>query len=77
MEYVTKFRQLTTNCNFGDYLDQALLDRFVCGLLTGSIQRRLLTESDLSFTRAVQIAQGMEAAVKDTLTLKGSEVMSI
>ena len=48
-------------------------DRFVCGLLSDSIQRRLLTESDLSFTLAVEIAQGMEASAKDTLQLKGSE----
>lgn len=61
------------NCDFGDYRDQALRDRFVCGLLSDSIQRRLLTESDLSFTRAVEIAQGMEAAARDTLQLKGSE----
>ena len=61
------------NCDFGDYLDQALWDRFVCGLLSDSIQRCLLTESDLSFTRAVEIAQGIEAAAKDTLQPEGSE----
>ena len=73
VEYVAELRRVTANCDFGDYLDQALRDRFVCGLLSDSIQRRLLTESDLSFTRAVEIGQGMEAAARDTLQLKGSE----
>ena len=73
MEYVAELPRLTVNCHFGDFLDQALQDRFVCGLLSDSIQRCLLTESDLSFTRAVEIAQGMEAAAKDTLQLKGSK----
>ena len=75
VEYVAELRRLTANCDFGDYLDQALRDRFVCGLLSDCIQRRLLTESDLTFTRAVEIAQGMEAAAKDTLQLKGSEAV--
>ena len=73
MQYVAEFRRLTANCDFGDYLDQALRDRFIYGLLSDSIQRCLLTESDLSFTRAVEIAEGMEAEAKDTLQLKGSE----
>ena len=73
MENVTELRRLTANCNFGDYLDQALRDRFVCGLLSDSIRRRLLTESDLSFTRTEEKVQGMEAVAKDTLELKGSE----
>ena len=73
VENVAELRRLTANCDLGDYLDQALRDRFVSGLLSDSIQRCLLTESDLSFTRAVEIAQGMEAAARDTLQLKGSE----
>ena len=67
VEYVTELRRLMANCDFGDYLDQTLRDRFICGLLSDSSQRCLLTESDLSFMRAVEIAQGMEASAKDTL----------
>ena len=74
MEYIVKQQRLTANCNFVDYLDQALRDRFICGLQSDSIQRHLLTESELSFTREVEIVQGMEAAAKDTIQLKGSEV---
>ena len=31
-EYVAELRRLATHCEFGDYLQQALRDRFVCGI---------------------------------------------
>jgi len=30
--YVAELRRLTTHCDFGEYLDQALRDRLVCGI---------------------------------------------
>ena len=75
MEYVAELRQLTANCDLGDYLCQALRDRFFRGLLSDSIHKCLLTESDLSFTRTVELEEGIEAAAKDTLQLNGSEAV--
>ena len=43
----------------------------VCGLRSDSIQKRLLTEVDLTFTRAVELSQGMEAAHQNTQLMKG------
>ena len=71
--YVAELRRLATTCDFGDYLDQALRDRFVCGLRSEAIQKSLLSETELDFVRAVKVAQGMEAAHKNTQTLKGPE----
>ena len=72
-EYLAQLRRLALHCEFGDYLDQALRDRLVCGMQSESIQRRLLTEADLTLTRAVTLAQGMEAATKNTQSLKIQE----
>ena len=43
-------------------LQQALRDRFVCGLRREAIQKKLLTIPDPKFSEAVETAEGMEAA---------------
>ena len=71
LEYVAELRRLATHCEFGEYRDQALRDRLVCGLRSESIQKRLLSEADLTLARAVEISQGMEAAHQNTQLMKG------
>jgi len=44
----------------------------VCGLHNELIQKRLLSEPDLSLAKASEIALAMEAAAKDTLELQGN-----
>ena len=46
-EYVAELRRLAAKCSFAGYLDEALRDRFVCGLQSDSIQKRLLSEAEL------------------------------
>ena len=48
-----------------------LCDRLVCGLRSENIQKRLLSEADLTLVRAVEISQGMEAAHQNTQLMKG------
>ena len=50
-EYVTELRRLATHCEFGDYLEQALRDRLVCGIRHENTQKRLLSESELSLIK--------------------------
>ena len=73
-DYVAELRRLATTCEFGGFLDEALLDKFVCGLRKESIQRKLLTGSELTLTKALQIAQGMEAAEKDSKEIQATPV---
>ena len=54
-------------CEFGTNLNDALRDRLVYGLHNELIQKRLLSEPDLSLAKASEIALAMEAAAKDTL----------
>ena len=42
-DYEAALRRLATNCQFGEFLEQALRDRFVCGLRNEAVQRRLLS----------------------------------
>ena len=53
---------MTEYCEFRDHLQQALRDRFVSGIKSAAIQRKLLSQEGLYLAKALSIAQGMEAA---------------
>ena len=72
-DYLAELRRLTTYCEFGDYLEQALTDQLVSGIRSESIQERLLAEVDLTPAITVKLAQGMEAAEKNSRALKDTE----
>ena len=61
-KYIAVLRNIATHCSFGDNLNEALRDRFVCGIHSEAIQKRLLTVSDLTFAKVVEISEGMETA---------------
>ena len=71
-QYLAELRKLSERCAFRDYLDEALRDRLVCGLQSEAIQRRLLAEADLTLKKALEIAQGMEAANKQASELQAT-----
>ena len=59
---------LATKCKFEDtqdFLKDLLRDRFVFGLHPKGIRKRLLTESNLTFVKTIEIAQSVETASKD------------
>ena len=68
--FVADLRKLSQHCEFGTALDSSLRDRLVCGLHNESIQKRLLSEADLTFKRATEIAVAMETAAKDASELQ-------
>ena len=47
-----------------------LRDRLVCGINNPGIQRRLLSEDNLDFKKAYDLALAMEAAAKNSRTLQ-------
>ncbi len=71
-QYVAILKRLSEYCEFGTHLQDALRDRFVCGLKTESIQKRLLTEAALTFQKAVEIAVSMETAARESQQLSNS-----
>ena len=64
--YVSELRAIAQGCNFGESLDAMLRDRLVVGIDNEAIQRRLLSETSLTFKKALELAQNLEAAVKNT-----------
>ena len=70
--YVAKLRRLAEYCEFGDSLSDLLRDRLVVGVQDERIQRRLLSERDLKFQKAYEVAQAMEFAAKNAEQLSAS-----
>ena len=60
---MSELRSLVEFCNFGTALDDMLRDRLVCGINDSAIQRKLLSERNLTFDKALEMAQSHEVAV--------------
>ena len=68
--FVTELRRLSEFCNFGDTLEAMIRYRIVCGINDDAMQKRLLAESTLTYSRAVELAQSLERADKNVKELK-------
>ena len=71
-DYLAELRRLARMCDFGAFLNEALRDRFVVGMKSESIQKRLLSEAKLTLPKALEIAQGMETAAQKAKEFKES-----
>ena len=60
--YVAELKCRGEHCEFGENYNEMVRDRLVCGVNNLRIQNRLLQESTLTFTKAFEIAQSIEAA---------------
>ena len=63
--FMAQLRQLSEFCEFGDKLNEMLRDRLVCGINDSRIQRRLLSEPELTPKKAFELAQALETVDKD------------
>lgn len=68
-QFVAKLWQLSEGCNFRE-LDNMLRDRLVVGVKDASIQKKLLSETALTFAKAFSMATAMEMAQKDVESIK-------
>jgi hypothetical protein len=73
-DFIVALKKLSIHCNYGEFLNRALRDRFVCGLNNVKIQNKLLNTEKLTFDRACQIAKSMEMAEKKTQEFHPSTV---
>ena len=63
--YVSELRAIAQGCNFSKSLESMLRDCLVVGICNEAIQRRLLSVSVLTFKKALELAQSLEAIAKD------------
>ena len=69
-QYVSELRALEEYCNFGDTLETMLRDRLVCGVNDEKIQNCLLSESGLTYQKALGLAQSLETAAQNLKELQ-------
>ena len=70
--YSAALKKCSEHCAFGTFLEEALRDRFVCGLRSKQTQKRLLAEKELTWKAAVEIALAMEVADKQASNFRNS-----
>ena len=75
--FVSELRCLSQFCEFGDSLEDMLRDRLVCGIDDDGIQKRLLAEPDLTYAKAVDLAQRNETASQQVRDLKVGQVQKL
>jgi hypothetical protein len=69
-DFIKALKQLAKNCEFKDFLKEALRDRLVCGLRSESIQLKLMDQSpQVDFTKACQLALSMETTKSNVATM--------
>ncbi|XP_070510419.1 uncharacterized protein [Cardiocondyla obscurior] len=68
-QFVAALHKLSINCKFGQYLQMALRNQLVFGLLSKRVQSRLLETKDLTFEKAVEMATAMELTERDVAQL--------
>ena len=70
--FIAELRKLSEHCAFDAVLNDTIRDRLVCGLQSEAIQKRLLTESNLTLQKAIEISVSMEMAAKEAQGLSSS-----
>lgn len=71
-QFVAALQKLSVYCKFRAYLQTALRNQLVFGLLSKRAQSRLLETKELTFEKAVEIATSMEMSEKDVHQLQSS-----
>ena len=67
---MAKLRSLVKTCNFGDYLETAIRDQFVCGIRDTNCQKELLCQTVLTAEGALQRARAAEVVRKETESMQ-------
>ena len=65
--YLVEVKKLASTCEFGTFLEEAIRDRIVCGLRDQQTIRRLLTISELTLAKAIEVATSMELATQQAM----------
>nr|XP_019539330.2 uncharacterized protein LOC109410246 [Aedes albopictus] len=70
-DFAVELQALSKHCEFGDFLDKALRDKFIAGIASAKIQGELMNSDDNStFEQAVAKAKVLEQIEEDMTKMK-------
>lgn len=77
-EFLTRIKTQASSCEFGTLQDEMLKDKIVFGVKSSQVREKLLTEDNLTLTKAAQICQASEQATKqlDEIENKANKIMT-
>ena len=77
-EYSTALRSLAKGCEYGPYLERALRDRFVIGLLNANMRESLFKRGrELTFQQAISLATTSELASAHSQIVGGATTSAV
>ena len=69
-QYVTRLRQLSLHCEYGEETDNNIRDQVITSCRSSKLRNKLLTETELTLEKTTRIAKTMESADHFTKTIE-------
>lgn len=60
--FVTELKTLAKDCEFGELTESLIRDNIICGVTSDVVRERMLRESKIDLTRAIEICRAAEAS---------------
>ena len=76
-DYVAALRKLSLHCEFKEFLNDALRDKFVCGIRDHNIRKRLLVERKLDVKSALELAKSLEQSAAESRAMENERKTSM
>ena len=76
-EFVSQLRKMAEPCNFGNQFNNMIKDRIMCGVKDVGAQRKIFAEKEMTYEKALSIAQGQEMAASNVATLQEKPSASV
>ena len=73
-QYITRLRQLSQYCEYGNEQDNNIRDQIISSCLSSKLRKRLLTKPNLTLTQLGQIAKAMEDATHFAKTIENNNL---
>ena len=76
-DYIAALRKLSIHCKFGTFLNEAIRDKFVCGITSDTIRKRLSSKRDLDLQKAIELAKGLEEAENQSKIISSEQQQTL